>query len=155
AAGVAHEVNTPITGISSYAQMLLSDTAENDPRYEILKKVERQTFRAARIVNNLLEFARDKSGERRPVALAPGGGEAIELLGDRLSRRGIAVDFRRPEGEVVVLGCDGELQQVFTNLVANAADAMAEQGGHLTVTLESDAARARVAVADTGPGIPP
>ena len=60
AAGVAHEVNTPITGISSYAQMLLSDTPESDPRHEILKKVERQTFRAARIVNNLLEFARDR-----------------------------------------------------------------------------------------------
>src|SRR5262249_1642327 len=54
AAGVAHEVNTPITGISSYAQMLLSETEESDPHYDILKKVERQTFRAARIVNNLL-----------------------------------------------------------------------------------------------------
>ena len=154
AAGVAHEVNTPITGISSYAQMLLSDTEENDPRYDLLKKVERQTFRAARIVNNLLEYARNKSGERGPVALTPIVGEAIELLGDRLARRGIAVDFRRPEGEVTVFGCDGELQQVFTNLVANAADAM-EAGGRLTVTVEADGARARVAVADTGPGIPP
>jgi PAS domain S-box-containing protein len=155
AAGVAHEVNTPITGISSYAQMLLSDTAENDPRYEILKKVERQTFRAARIVNNLLEYARDKSGERRPVALTPVVVEAVELLGDRLSRRAIEVDLRRPEAEVMVLGCDGELQQVFTNLVANAADAMADQGGKLTVTIETAGDRARVAIADTGPGIPP
>ncbi len=153
AAGVAHEVNTPITGISSYAQMLLSDTAESDPRYDLLKKVERQTFRAARIVNNLLEYARNKSGERGPVALAPVVGEAIDLLGDRLARRGIAVDFRRPEREVTVLGCDGELQQVFTNLIANAADAM-ESGGRLTVTVEADGERARVAVADTGPGIP-
>jgi two-component system NtrC family sensor kinase len=154
AAGVAHEVNTPITGISSYAQMLLSDTAESDPRYEILKKVERQTFRAARIVNNLLEYARDKGGERRPVALTPVVAEAIELLGDRFSRRAIEIDFRRPAGEVVVMGCDGELQQVFTNLLANAADAMAETGGKLTVAIEADAERARVAVADTGPGIP-
>jgi two-component system, NtrC family, sensor kinase len=154
AAGVAHEVNTPITGISSYAQMLLSDTAESDPRYDLLKKVERQTFRAARIVNNLLEYARNKSGERGPVALTPVIGEAIELMGDRLARRGIAVDFRRPEGEVTVIGCDGELQQVFTNLVANAADAM-EAGGRLTVSVETDGGRARVAVADTGPGIPP
>ncbi|HEY8022440.1 MAG TPA: ATP-binding protein, partial [Thermoanaerobaculia bacterium] len=155
AAGVAHEVNTPITGISSYAQMLLSDTAETDPRYEILKKVERQTFRAARIVNNLLEFARNKAGERRPLAIAPVVAEAIELLGDRLTRRGIAVDFRQPADAVVVIGCDGELQQVFTNLVANAADAMAEKGGRLTVVVESAAGLARVAVGDTGPGIPP
>jgi len=155
AAGVAHEVNTPITGISSYAQMLLSDTAESDPRYELLKKVERQTFRAARIVNNLLEFARDKHGERRPIALGPVVTESIELLDDRINRRGIEIDFRAPESEVVVMGCDGELQQVFTNLIANAADAMAERGGRLTVTLESDAQRARVTVADDGPGIPP
>jgi two-component system NtrC family sensor kinase len=154
AAGVAHEVNTPITGISSYAQMLLSDTAESDPRYDLLKKVERQTFRAARIVNNLLEYARNKSGERGPVALVPVVAEAIELLGDRLARRGIAVDFRQPAGELTVLGCDGELQQVFTNLVANAADAM-EAGGRLTVTVEAAGGQARVAVADTGPGIPP
>jgi two-component system, NtrC family, sensor kinase len=154
AAGVAHEVNTPITGISSYAQMLLSDTAESDPRYDLLKKVERQTFRAARIVNNLLEYARNRSGERGPVALTPIVGEAIELLSDRLARRGIAVDFRHPEGPVTVFGCDGELQQVFTNLVANAADAM-ETGGRLTVTVEADGSRARVVVADTGPGIPP
>ena len=58
AAGVAHEVNTPIAGLSSYAQMLLADTAPGDPRYAILKKMERQTFRAAHLVNNLLEFAR-------------------------------------------------------------------------------------------------
>jgi two-component system sensor histidine kinase HupT/HoxJ len=54
-----------------------------------------------------------------------------------------------------VIGCDGELQQVFTNLVANAADAMAEKGGRLTVVVESAAGLARVAVGDTGPGIPP
>ncbi len=154
AAGVAHEVNTPITGISSYAQMLLSDTAESDPRYEILKKVERQTFRAARIVNNLLEYARDKSGEHRPVALAPVVSEAIDLLADRFSRRAIEVDFRPPADAVTVLGCDGELQQVFTNLFTNAADAMADKGGRLTVTLAAADGRAQITVADTGPGIP-
>src|SRR5262249_61168514 len=68
AAGVAHEVNTPITGISSYAQMLLSETAENDPRYSLLKQVERQTFRAARILNNLIEVAPERQARRRPAA---------------------------------------------------------------------------------------
>src|SRR5262249_55633038 len=60
AAGVAHEVNTPIAGLSSYAQLLLADTTPADPRYKILKKMERQTFRAAHLVNNLLEFARPR-----------------------------------------------------------------------------------------------
>ncbi|HYO14190.1 MAG TPA: histidine kinase dimerization/phospho-acceptor domain-containing protein, partial [Thermoanaerobaculia bacterium] len=98
AAGVAHEVNTPITGISSYAQMLLADTPQSDPHYDILKKVERQTFRAARIVNNLLEFARNRQKERRPVDVTPLVSECLDLLGERISKRRIVLDWTPPEG---------------------------------------------------------
>ena len=164
AAGVAHEVNTPITGISSYAQMLLSDTPEGHPHHEILKKVERQTFRAARIVNNLLEFARDRQKERRPVSLGPLLTECLDLLGERLEKKCIELRWELPSPEqpsILVMGCDGELQQVFTNLIVNAFDAMSGcvpgslKGGTLTIRLEADEARARVFVQDTGPGIPP
>lgn len=160
AAGVAHEVNTPITGISSYAQMLLAETAESDPHYDILKKVERQTFRAARIVNNLLEFAKNRQNERRPVVLAPLITESLDLLGDRLGKRRIELDWQPPapptaeSPAITVLGCDGELQQVFTNLLLNALQAMNEKGGKLTVRLEADLTAARVHIEDTGPGIP-
>ncbi|MES1242038.1 MAG: ATP-binding protein [Acidobacteriota bacterium] len=160
AAGVAHEVNTPITGISSYAQMLLSDIPEDHPHHEILKKVERQTFRAARIVNNLLEFARDRQKERRPVSIAPLLTECVDLLGERLEKKQIEVVWELPAEDVVVMGCDGELQQVFTNLIVNAFDAMSgrpgcTRGGRLTIHLEADPSRARVSIRDTGPGIPP
>jgi two-component system NtrC family sensor kinase len=157
AAGVAHEVNTPITGISSYAQMLLSETAESDPHYEILKKVERQTFRAARIVNNLLEFARNRQDERQPLALPPLVSEALDLLADRVKRRGIEVDWQAPSEPVLVFASDGELQQVFTNLFINAIDAMGateDTGGRLTVRVEALAGRVKVIVEDNGPGIP-
>ncbi len=67
AAGIAHEVNTPIAGISSYTQMLLKDTPETDRRKQILEKIEKQTFRAAEIVNGLLNFSRLNSSEfKRP-----------------------------------------------------------------------------------------
>jgi signal transduction histidine kinase len=155
AAGVAHEVNTPITGISSYAQMLLEDTAPNDPHYEILKKVERQTFRAARIVNNLLEFARKRQNEPKPVAVAPLVSECLDLLSERIGKRRIEVDWAPPEEKIQVRGCDGELQQVFTNLVLNAIDAMNETGGRLSLGVSADDARVTVRVQDTGPGIPP
>lgn len=155
AAGVAHEVNTPITGISSYAQMLLEETAPSDPHYEILKKVERQTFRAARIVNNLLEFARKRQNEKKPVTLAPLVNECLDLLGDRLGKRRIELDWTPPEEKIQVMGCDGELQQVFTNLIVNAMDAMAETGGRLTVGIVADGSRVTARVCDTGPGIPP
>ena len=58
AAGVAHEVNTPLTGISSYTQMLLEQADPADPRTQVLEKIEKQTFRAARIVNGLLNLSR-------------------------------------------------------------------------------------------------
>lgn len=154
AAGVAHEVNTPITGISSYAQMLLADTPEDDPRHEILRKVERQTFRASRIVNNLLDFARKRSEEREPVDLVPVVEEALDLLGERRSRRGVALELRLPGEPLTVLGSDGELQQVFTNLALNAIDAM-DGGGTLTVEARAVDGLACVWVQDTGPGIPP
>ena len=157
AAGVAHEVNTPITGISSYAQMLIEDTEPSDPHYEILKKVERQTFRAARIVNNLLEFARKRDNEPKPVALAPLVGETLDLLEDRIAKRRIEVVWTPPsEGTdaVQVMGCDGELQQVLTNLVLNAVDAMNETGGRLGITLEAGGPFVTLRVQDSGPGIP-
>jgi two-component system, NtrC family, sensor kinase len=158
AAGVAHEVNTPITGISSYAQMLLSDTAENDPRYSLLKKVERQTFRAARIVNNLLEFAHERQRERQPVALLPLLRECVELLGDRLERGHVALDWDLPPAAdaILVLGADGELEQVFTNLLGNALDAMSGQpGGRLGIAVASANGQVNIRVQDSGPGIPP
>jgi len=157
AAGVAHEVNTPLTGISSYAQLLLADTEETDPRHELLRKVERQTFRASRIVSGLLEFARRPGRERRPVDLAELLGETAELLRERLAARSIRLRWKAPEGEAaVVQGSEGELQQVFTNLMLNAIDAMAPHGGgELTLALERRGDRARVLVDDTGPGLRP
>jgi len=166
AAGVAHEVNTPITGISSYAQMLLSDTAESDPHYEILKKVERQTFRAARIVNNLLEFARNRQKDRRPVGLVPILRECADLLSDRLEKRRIELAWELPDEPGEVFGCEGELQQVFTNLLVNAVDAVTPMPGapacscdgrrpaRITVALDAREASLCVRIQDNGPGIP-
>ncbi len=165
AAGVAHEVNTPITGISSYAQMLLAETDAADPRYAILKKVERQTFRATQIVNSLLEFARRRETEQAPVALGALIDECLDLLRPQLAGKRVRVEWRPPAGgdgragdggeECVVLGNAGELQQVVTNLLLNGCDAMAEAGGVLGVGLAARDGHALVTVADSGPGIPP
>ncbi|MCB1007318.1 MAG: PAS domain S-box protein, partial [Acidobacteria bacterium] len=158
AAGVAHEVNTPLTGISSYAQLLLAETDEADPRHDLLRKVERQTFRASRIVSGLLEFARKPGRERRPVALGELLSETAELLRERLSKRSIRLRWTAPEAgeDLVVQGSEGELQQVFTNLLLNAIDAMAPQGGgDLELALELAGDRALVRVDDSGPGLRP
>jgi two-component system NtrC family sensor kinase len=155
AAGVAHEVNTPLTGISSYAQLLLSETGVDDPRRPLLEKVEKQTFRASRIVANLLEFARKPGVERRPVDLGALIQETTELLRERFSSRRIELDWQRPEESHRVVGSEGELQQVFTNLMLNAVDAMAANGGRrLAVRIDAADGIERVHVDDDGPGIP-
>jgi PAS domain S-box-containing protein len=154
AAGVAHEVNTPITGISSYAQMLLAETAPDDPRYELLRKVEKQTFRAASIVNDLLEFARDRKQEHRTLALAGVVRDALESLDDRLRQAPVELLWQPPQNGPAVRGGDQELQQVFVNLIGNALDAMGEGGGRLELSVRTEGDRAVAAVADSGPGIP-
>jgi two-component system, NtrC family, sensor kinase len=154
AAGVAHEVNTPITGISSYAQMLLANTSSDDPRRELLQKVEQQTFRAARIVNNLLEFARNRRQESRPMGVRRALAEAMETLEERLRRLPVEVVWEVPGEDFLVAGGEGELQQVFVNLLTNALDAMAPAGGRLTLAVESRDGRVVATVADTGHGIP-
>lgn len=154
AAGVAHEVNTPIAGLSSYAQMLLSETGPEDPRYPILKKMERQTFRAAHLVNNLLEFARPRP--RTPVAtdlrgVLTNAAESIEtaFAGRRLE---LETDASGPPAQVV--GDPRDLEQVFVNLLANARDASPE-GGVVTCRLERRGENVRVTVSDRGPGLSP
>jgi two-component system, NtrC family, sensor kinase len=157
AAGVAHEVNTPLTGISSYAQFLIADTPKDDPRYQILKKMELQTFRAAQIVNSLLDFARNRGEAMSRVSLDLLIGESLGLLEQRARAQQVELDWQPPDQKVEVNGCEGEIHQVLTNLVANAIDAQAHQSvkRSVKVRLERQAERQLVLlrVSDNGPGI--
>ena len=157
AAGVAHEVNTPITGISSYAQFLLADTAEDDPNHAVLKKIERQTFRASQIVRNLLEFARHRRQEFGPVSLNAVLEECAQFLIEPASEGQVTFAGLPLDDLPRVEGSETELHQVFTNLMVNAIDAMAKNtgGGCLSFASEVDEQRVRIHVSDTGPGIPP
>jgi PAS domain S-box-containing protein len=157
AAGVAHEVNTPLTGISSYTQMLLEQAPPDDPRRAILEKIEKQTFRAARIVNGLLTLSRpaaSDTAERTPVNLNTIITDVLSLLEHQLEKGNIKLRRDLAPGPVLVEGYEFKLQQVFLNLILNARDAM-PSGGWLTVTTRIDGAEAVAEVSDTGSGIPP
>ena len=155
AAGVAHEVNTPLTGISSFTQMLLEDADPEDPRTRLLEKIERQTFRAARIVNGLLNLARpgrtDTSG---PVDVNAVIADVLVLLEHQLEAGRIRVRRELATPAVVVEGMEFKMQQVFLNLFLNARDAM-PSGGWLTVCSRVERGSAVIEVADTGAGISP
>ena len=156
AAGVAHEVNTPLTGISSFTQMLLEGASRDDPRTVLLEKIERQTFRAAKIVNGLLTLSRPGTpgGERTPVDLNAVITDVFSLLEHQFTAAKIRVRRELLPSPLLVLGIEHQLQQVFLNLFLNARDAM-PRGGWLTVSTRLEHGSVVAEVADTGSGIPP
>ncbi len=156
AAGVAHEVNTPLTGISSYTQMLLEQADPNDPRTKVLEKIEKQTFRAARIVNGLLTLSRPNAAdavERAPVDLNTVISDVLALLEHQLEKGSIKIRRELSEQAVPITGYEFKLQQVFLNLILNARDAM-PSGGWLTLSTRVEGPEAIAEIADTGNGIP-
>ena len=157
AAGVAHEVNTPLTGISSYTQMLLEQADPTDPKTRVLEKIERQTFRAARIVNGLLNLARpsaEADSDRTVVDLNTVAGDVLALLEHQFDKGRVRVRREFADAPVLVSGYEFKLQQVFLNLFINARDAM-PSGGWLTIVTRIDGGRAVAEVRDTGMGVAP
>jgi len=153
AAGVAHEVNTPLAVISTYAQMLAKQVAGDEQKSKLLDKIARQTFRASEIVNSLLNFSRTSSTAFEDIDLNRVVRETLTLLEHQFQKAGINVESELEEALPVIRGNAGKLQQVFLNLFINARDAM-ESGGTLRVTTKPDAVGVRVEVSDSGPGIP-
>ncbi len=153
AAGVAHEVNTPLTGVSSYTQMLLGMIPETDPKHTLLLKMQRQTDRATNIVGNLLNFSRTGNAiEWSEVDVNKLLDDTLQLLEPQLRRSNVSIQKDYAEAPPRVLGNSGKLQQVFTNLILNARDAMFG-GGTITLTTSTDADKVKIEVADSGEGI--
>lgn len=152
AAGVAHEVNTPLAVISTYAQMLAKQISGDEQKAPLLEKITRQTFRASEIVNSLLNFSRVSPIEFVPVDPNKVIREAVTLVEHQLSRSQVKIDLALDDAPVVIKGNTGKLQQVLLNLIMNARDAM-PGGGTLTIRTRRLGGRAQVSVSDTGMGI--
>jgi two-component system, NtrC family, sensor kinase len=152
AAGVAHEVNTPLAVISTYAQMLAKQVADDEQKSRLLEKIARQTFRASEIVNSLLNFSRTSTSELSEVQLNRVIQETLSLLEHELKKAGIEVRTQLDPRLDPVRGNAGKLQQVFLNLFINARDAM-EPRGVLQVTTSIGENGPVVDVIDTGHGI--
>ncbi len=154
AAGVAHEVNTPLAVISTYAQMLAKQVANDEQKSMLLDKIAKQTFRASEIVNSLLNFSRTSTTSFGDVDVNKIIRETMSLLEHQIQKVGVQVKLDLETGMPAVHGNAGKLQQVFLNLFLNARDAM-EGGGVLSVRSWGEQAGARIEVSDTGHGISP
>ena len=151
-AGVAHELNSPLTAIAGYAQMLPS--LPEDERAAALGTIEREALRLGRIVQNLLYFSRQQPPRRERVDLNGLLRRVAEVRGEELAAGGLTLDLRL--GAVPsVTGDEYQLEQVFLNLVSNAEEAMHPGGGRLVVTTAATGDLAHVTFTDSGPGIAP
>ena len=153
AAGVAHEVNTPLTGISSYTQLLRSQMDPMDARIEWLDKIEKQTFRGAKIVSNLLNFARAGGSDDASLDVSKAVADVLSLVEHQLDKARVKVVKELSSELPTVLGSENKMQQVLFNLILNARDAM-PSGGWLTLKTFVDGRDVVVEVSDTGLGIP-
>ena len=153
AAGVAHEVNTPLAVISNYIQMLAKQMPDGDPKQAIIEKIVKQTFRASEIVNNLLNFSRTGAAEVADIDVNRVVEETLSLVAHPLKTSQIQVVRQFGETLPAVRGSANKLQQVFLNLFLNARDAM-PGGGMLEVRTAAHNGSVEVEIADTGAGIP-
>ena len=156
AAGVAHEINNPLAGILIYAELLqreLQGQAKAEPHVE---EIINQTLRCQQIVTRLLEFSRQSLGQRTLFDINEIINRCVHLIGHQALFLNIEIVPELDPGLPQIIGDPGELQQVFTNLLLNAADAVRDHG-RITISSRPDPEGEGVvfSITDTGPGIPP
>ena len=151
AAGVAHEVNNPLTGVLGYAEILLEDVPAGDPHRPDIETIRDEALRARSIVRALRDFARPITPEKVPTDLAELTGRTVDLLRYQLTKGGVVVTEAHAEMPPVELDPQA-IQQVILNVLTNAMQAMPD-GGRVRIETRLDGGDAVVAIADSGIGM--
>lgn len=156
AAGVAHELNTPLGTILGYAQLLNEGRASDDKRAEYAREIHAETKRCARIVDNLLAYARRDVCGTETCEVNELVREAVEAVSNCQGRRLCVAIEADTKGEIVVRGSSGQLDIVLVNLLVNAAQAAsASASPRVRVSTAAEAGHAVISVEDNGPGVAP
>jgi len=156
AAGVAHEINNPLAGILIYAEILKRDLEANTQVRDNVEVIIEQTVRCQQIVNRLLEFSRQSLGQRMLFDLNEVISRCVDLISHQPLFHNIEINCGLDPELPQIIGDPGQLQQVFTNLLLNAADAMNGQGKVSISSFPKPGGDGVVLTfTDTGPGIMP
>ncbi|MBA7644218.1 Adaptive-response sensory-kinase SasA [subsurface metagenome] len=154
AAGIAHEINNPLGGILIYSNLLLEDTDRNSPHYENLKKIVKETSRCKNIVKGLLEFARPKEPEMSLININDIAESSLAIVERQILFQNININKTYTSDLPKIVADSAQLQQVFMNIILNAAEAMDGKGLlTLSTTLNDDGSYLEVQFSDTGHGI--
>jgi two-component system NtrC family sensor kinase len=153
-AGVAHEVNNPLSSISAFAQLLLRDGSLTATQRESIDVIRAETMRASQVVKDLLAFARRSEPQRVPIDLNGVVARTLRMRQYQFAEASVRVRQELALEISSVLGDARQLQQVCLNLVTNAVQAMtARGGGELVVRTRAAQQAVVLEIADTGPGI--
>ena len=154
AAGMAHEIGTPLSAIIGYSGILAEELAGDPEKSDYLRRIEVESRRIDRIVRGLLDYARPKAEVREPVALPALMEKTLELLASQGALKQLTCSLETEPGLPPVLADAHQLEQLLINLIMNARDAM-PAGGELRLRGRRDGNEVLIEVIDNGDGMPP
>ena len=155
-AGVAHEVNNPLSSISAFAQLLLRETTLSASQRESIDVIRTETTRASQVVKDLLAFARRSEPQRAPLDVNAVVARTVRMRQYQFTEASVRLETDLADDLPSVIGDARQLQQVCLNLLTNAVQAMSTRGGgDLRVRSYAIEGRVRLEVSDTGTGISP
>jgi len=154
AAGIAHEINNPLGGVLIYSHLILEDSTKDSPHYENLKKIVKETSRCKDIVKGLLEFARPKEPDMSLVDINDMVNKSLYIIEGQAIFQNIKIVKQFSYDLPKTVADSSQLQQVFMNIILNAAEAMGESGTlTLKTSLNSKGKYIEIDFIDTGHGI--
>lgn len=155
AAGIAHDINNPLTSIIANAQILIADLPEDQTDWlQCAKLIELAGTKATQVVRNLLTTARKEEFQFTPVDLNESIQSALMLLSHEFISRDITICFNRGYEMPMISASDSHLQSVWTNLIMNAIEAIGDRSGRIDIGTQFDGENFLVSVQDDGQGIP-
>jgi PAS domain S-box-containing protein len=153
-AGVAHEINNPLTTILTTAMLILEDLDPQDINYQELETITKETLRCRKIVTSLLDFARQSTPSRKPCDINDIANESVVLTNKQAAFKDVSLIFEPAENMPLLQLDKGQIQQSIINLIINAVEAT-NAGGTITVstTYKPELETIEITVSDTGEGI--